>query len=116
MAEVKRVIFMASLYLQMVRADDPSAQDLEDCNKRLGLAKDSAVLKVPAVLRGMLWDGKDDAIRDVDAKLCEGSIGEACQIVSSITPRWLQYGGDDGKMMADIRTVVTRARRATATH
>lgn len=90
-ARAKRVIFMTTLYLQMIRNTNPSKDCLEDLNRLFKLVGDVNALRLPSLLRQKIWGNKDAAIRRADEKLAEGNLDEACQTVLSNTPRWLRY-------------------------
>jgi len=111
----KRVIFMTSLYLQMVRDHNPSKESLEDVNKRFRLVMDSDKLVLPAVLRGLIW--KNEQVNAlVEKEISKGDITGACATVVAVTPKWLRYGASTDAMIRDAREVAQSASRIAVMH
>lgn len=101
----KRIVFITTLYLQMVREFEPTVKALEDLNRRFGLVDNPDALKWPSRFRNDVWSKRSQGIQEADEKLAQGDLHEACNTVLQITPRWLHYGANEGDMRQDIEEV-----------
>jgi len=105
----KRIIFVTTLYLEMVRESEPSTDTLEELNRLFKLAGDSDALMVPALLKGVFWGKRSEVIQQASEKLNAGDINQSCQQILSITPAWMRYGEGSTEMLADTKSVLRTA-------
>lgn len=105
----KRIIFVTTLYLEMVRESDPSTDTLEELNRLFKLAGDPDALMVPALLKGIVWRKRSDVIQEASDKLTAGDINQSCQKILEITPAWMRYGAGGTEMLADTKSVLRTA-------
>lgn len=117
----KKLIFLTSLYFQLIPVVDRRAKDLEHeaiqkLNMVMDLAVDSKALQLPALIRDFVWRDSNlgalftqEQLRDVDNERAN-VISE--RIVDGMS-NWLRYGRRTD-MIDDVRQMISRSNTLAA--
>ena len=109
----KRILFVVSVYLRMLRLTSNTTKAYDKLNQALKLAENTKALDLPYAIYELLWSEKLEAIiRNQPGELFFGgtkeqtlAITDMCGQIVQRTPMWLRYG-DFGAMLKDsVRTV-----------
>lgn len=117
----KRIFFITSLYFQVVQIEKLKAEALSKLNAIMKLAHHEEALRLPAALRGRVWDSTalhatlsgellDQDVTDERAK-------EISRKVVELTPHWLRYGHPDSgttEMEKDIVQLIRSGKELAA--
>lgn len=107
---VKRMIFVASTYFQLIGVNNPSREELDNVNSLFRLVHDNRALKFPAAIGSLIWRSSD--LADVFKRYLEGAltISAAAMEVLPKIPRWMKYG-DNRALKDDLREIFECARK-----
>lgn len=110
----RRLLFIASVYLDMGLDRTLSKDELASLNRELQLAKDPEALNLPAYLHTVRWLSFGDALRDLPERITrhrdeEVYLRDICEQILAITPKWMFYGRrmniEQSDMIADLMTL-----------
>lgn len=92
----RRILFITSLYFQIVSYDQLRADVITKLNSLMKLASSEKALQLPIAIRGVLWNGSEitEIIRaeDFTAPLSEERARSISERVVDHMPRYLAYG------------------------
>ena len=104
----KRIIFITSLYFQVVRLERLKSDAMTKLNEIMSLAACEDALRFPVAIRGMVWHNTDlsstlsEELLDTD--ISEDRVKEISERVVGLTPKWLRYGQTE--MLADVGALI----------
>lgn len=109
--KTRRLLFIASVYLDMGLERTLTKDELERLNRELQLAKDTDALTLPTLLNKAHWLSYGDALRDLPERIArhpneEAYLREICEQILLLTPKWMFYGRrrnvEQSDMIADL--------------
>ena len=112
----KRVLFVTSLYFQVVQIEQLKAEAISKLNTIMKLAHDDDALQLPAAVRGVVWNST--AIQDTlsvelrDQTLTDDRAHEIAEKVVSMTAPWLRYGSQN--MVKDVFDLIRNGHQLAA--
>lgn len=103
----KRLLFIASVYLDIGSERILSVDELLKLNNALHVAKDPKALELPAALHSVNILSFGDALKDIPERI-RGHMEEreylehVCRQILEITPEWMFYGRRSGTKDTDM--------------
>ncbi len=105
----KRILFITSLYFQVVRIERMKAEIITKLNEVMGLTTNEDALRFPATFRGVVWSNTDltAALNEevLDKDISEDRAREISEHVVDIAPKWVRYGRR-ADMVTDVMTLI----------
>lgn len=113
----KRILFITSLYFQVVRIERMKAEIITKLNEVMGLTSNEDALRFPAKIRGVVWSNTDltAALSEevLDKDISEDRAREISEHVVDIAPKWVRYGRR-ADMVTDVMTLIQSGRQLAA--
>jgi hypothetical protein len=112
----KRILFITSLYFQVVQIERLKADAIQKLNSIMKLAHAEEALQLPVAMRGMVWNST--AIQDtltaelMDQDITDERANEISEKVVSMAPPWLRYGSRD--MVKDVVDLIRNGSQLAA--
>lgn len=103
----RRLLFIASVYLDMGLEHSLNKDELERLNRELHLARDTDALKLPTYLNSAKLLSFGDALRGLPERITrhrdeEVYLREICEQILAITPKWMFYGRQLNTVQSDM--------------
>lgn len=112
----KRILFITSLYFQVVQIERLKADAIRKLNTIMKLAHAEEALQLPVAMRGLVWNST--AIQQtLSAELMDQNISDdraqkISEEVVSLAPTWLRYGSQD--MVKDVIELIRNGPQLAA--
>lgn len=104
----KRILFVTSLYVQVVQLERLKADAIKKLNAIMRLAQAEEALQLPVAMRGIVWNStplQDTLTAELmDQEITEDQAFEISEKVVSMAPRFLNYGHT--QMVRDVRDLI----------
>lgn len=105
----KRIVFITSLYFQVVRIERLKSEGMAKLNQLMGLAASEDALQLPTLLRGMVWKNTDlgNALNEeaLDSEITEARAEGIAKRVVEMAPAWVRYGRQTD-MVDDVKKLI----------
>lgn len=106
----KRIIFITSLYFQVVQFERLRADALSKLNSIMNLAANEQALQVPAMMHGMVWNhiALDDELGAelMDREITPERAHSLSERVVELSPPWVRY--DKRDMLSDVFDLLSK--------
>lgn len=109
----KRIVFITSLYLQVMHIEKLRNEAVTKLNSIMHLAYDEASIHLPLVIRNIIWKGTNLS-KELNYDLLEGELSDERAIeiskrVVEISPKWIHYGRNED-MVRDVFTLIQNGK------
>jgi len=109
----KRILFITSLYAQLVRRDQLRIEAVSKLNVLMDLSSSDSALRFPSTFTSMIWQGTELGpelvARALEPNLPEESIWDIAARMVSIAPGWMPYARRD-VMVHDVFNLIQGCR------
>lgn len=106
----KRIIFITSLYFQVVQLERLKADALSKLNSMMNLAANEQALQLPAALRGIVWNhttiGEELSVELLDQEISTERAHLLSERVVELSPSWVRYNRRD--MLSDVFDLISK--------
>lgn len=114
----KRILFITSLYFQVVQIERLKADAISKLNSIMHLAHSEEALKLPAAIRSIVWNKADIAreltVDQLDGDISEEKAKEISAKVVAMAPSWIRYGRTDD-MIKDVVDLICNGHQIAET-
>lgn len=112
----KRVLFVTSLYMEVVRLGRLKAEALGKLNTLMKIASCESALRLPVAMRGMVWSetglSRELGEQLLDHELSDVEVRELSKKVVALTPSWLRY--EPPAMATDVYELIRNSSQLAA--